>query len=214
MARTPKRLAPEHSLPPLIDKRAQTPGEWFALMRITRFEELRSHIVEQLHKHGGNVTKTAAALNLNRSTLTKWLGKSVSYPGYTSRGVSFYSPIGGMDLSEELCQARHNRRTKFMVPWRHNQTKDPDPMAYREQQVGLLLRIDPDKARELVVDAHIKTHGNITQAAILLGVSRRNLVRWILRLDLRDQLHALRVEHRYAQDQEEEEEAEALLGRA
>lgn len=50
-------------------------------------------------------------------------------------------------------------------------------MAYVEQALGLLVKLEPDKARRKI-EAAYRRAGTLREAAAALGVSRRSLMRW------------------------------------
>lgn len=51
-------------------------------------------------------------------------------------------------------------------------------MAYVERELGLLVKLDPSKARARISGA-LATHKTQQKAATALGVSRSSLLRWI-----------------------------------
>lgn len=50
-------------------------------------------------------------------------------------------------------------------------------MAYVEQALGLLVKLEPERARAKI-EAAYKRHGSLGKTAVALGVSRRSLLRW------------------------------------
>lgn len=57
-------------------------------------------------------------------------------------------------------------------------------MAFRFQHLGLQVQGDPEKAKQIIQEALIRTDNDTTKAAERLGVSRRALYRWMQQLDL------------------------------
>lgn len=57
-------------------------------------------------------------------------------------------------------------------------------------------RVLGDSVRGLILAAYRAENGNSTRAAERLGVSRRTLLRWVERYDLRAQVQAARNENR------------------
>jgi transcriptional regulator of acetoin/glycerol metabolism len=55
-------------------------------------------------------------------------------------------------------------------------------MAYRDTELGMLVRLDPKRAALRIKVAFKRANGSATNAAILLGVDRRTLHRWRTRL--------------------------------
>lgn len=65
-------------------------------------------------------------------------------------------------------------------------------MAYRECELGLMVKLFPDDASTRIMDAYRQTDGNTTHAAELLGVNRATLKRWVAKLSLRKAVEKLR----------------------
>jgi len=55
-------------------------------------------------------------------------------------------------------------------------------MAYRDTELGMLVRLDPKRAASRINAAFKRAHGSATNAARVLGVDRRTLHRWRVRL--------------------------------
>ena len=54
------------------------------------------------------------------------------------------------------------------------------------------LKENPGKAKQKILHAHLAAHGNTTQAAKLLNVSRRTLIRWIQKLNMTTDVQTIR----------------------
>lgn len=65
-------------------------------------------------------------------------------------------------------------------------------MAYRECELGLLVRLDEKRAGVRIMRAYRRSKGNTTKAAERLSVDRATLKRWVRRLALRDDIDAIR----------------------
>lgn len=66
-------------------------------------------------------------------------------------------------------------------------------MAYRECELGALVRVDPGAAGEHIMDVYRQNAGNTTKTATALGVDRRTLTRWVRVLELGVALRVLRA---------------------
>ena len=69
-------------------------------------------------------------------------------------------------------------------------------MAYRQVDLGLLVRLQPDEAATKILNAYRDAEGNATRVAELLQVDRRTLSRWVEQLEattnIRDRIDAIR----------------------
>lgn len=65
-------------------------------------------------------------------------------------------------------------------------------MSYRPNELGALSRIDVDEARRRITEAHARLQGNTREAAKVLNVSRRHLVRLIRDLGLAPSIARMR----------------------
>ena len=69
-------------------------------------------------------------------------------------------------------------------------------MAYRQSDLGLMVRLKPEQARRQVLGAVRAAGGEVDDAAAALGVTRRTLDRYVRILDLSSEVNALRPEGR------------------
>jgi len=67
-----------------------------------------------------------------------------------------------------------------------------------DQHLGLLLRLDPDAARERILRAVERADGVVVDVALAFGVDARTAGRWIQRAGLRELAGRLRDERGYA----------------
>ncbi len=67
-------------------------------------------------------------------------------------------------------------------------------MAFRATRWAYLVRFEPDKAKQKILQAFKKTKGNAVKAAELLDVSHRSLTRAVGALSLTDEIDKLRGE--------------------
>jgi hypothetical protein len=65
-------------------------------------------------------------------------------------------------------------------------------MAYREQDLGYLVRRDPKRATVQILAAYRRAAGHTLTAATALDVSPRSLERWTSKLGLGPKVEALR----------------------
>lgn len=65
-------------------------------------------------------------------------------------------------------------------------------MAYRPNEMGMLVTINPDQARKRLLSAFTKCDGGTTQVANKLGVNIATVKRWIARLEIRPQVEEMR----------------------
>jgi len=65
-------------------------------------------------------------------------------------------------------------------------------MARRRIPLGVLVRVDPSRARRALVIAYKGTHGNASAVARMLGVDHRTLHRWVARLNMADDVARVR----------------------
>lgn len=67
---------------------------------------------------------------------------------------------------------------------------------YRQIDLGLMVRLQPDEAATRVLNAYRDAEGSATRAAELLEVDRRTLSRWVEQLgattNIRDRIEAIR----------------------
>lgn len=66
---------------------------------------------------------------------------------------------------------------------------------YQFQQVGALVRIDPSKAKSMILKALRSARGVVASAAKELSVGERSLFRWIETLDLTAEVQAIKQKH-------------------
>lgn len=62
----------------------------------------------------------------------------------------------------------------------------------RTMELGLLLKVDPEAAAARILEAYRKTDGYVPEAASMLGVGARSLVRWTTDLELRAEVDKIR----------------------
>jgi hypothetical protein len=75
----------------------------------------------------------------------------------------------------------------------------PD-MAYRQTEMGLVVRLHPDQAKKEILKYFAHAEGNATEAAAQLQVSYRNLLRWSEKLNLLDAIGGIRTTFRKHRD--------------
>jgi len=68
-------------------------------------------------------------------------------------------------------------------------------MAYREPELGYLVRHYPTQAKARVLEAYRQGGGRTIGAAAVLDAKPRTLQRWVTDLGLRDEVDAIRVAH-------------------
>ena len=66
-------------------------------------------------------------------------------------------------------------------------------MAYEETEIGKLVKSDPKRAAEKLVELFQRAGGNSVHAALLAGVHHATMKRWVIRLDLRKHLDKARA---------------------
>lgn len=66
-------------------------------------------------------------------------------------------------------------------------------MAYKEQELGLLIKCKPTEATEILIRAFIKSGGHVENAATLLGAHKRSIFRWVNILGINDEIDKIRV---------------------
>jgi transposase len=67
-------------------------------------------------------------------------------------------------------------------------------MARRRIPLGVLVRVDPNRARRALVIAYKGTRGNASAVARMLGVDHATVLRWVTRLNLADEIERVRGE--------------------
>lgn len=66
-------------------------------------------------------------------------------------------------------------------------------MAYRRCELGMLVRLDPKRARTKLLKTFKRHAGRLDPTADELGVHRATLKRWMRELELHDDVRALRA---------------------
>jgi DNA-binding MarR family transcriptional regulator len=65
-------------------------------------------------------------------------------------------------------------------------------MARRRIPLGVLVRVNPSRARHALVIAYRGTRGNASAVARMLGVDHSTVLRWVERLNMADEIERVR----------------------
>lgn len=68
----------------------------------------------------------------------------------------------------------------------------PPRMAYKVQPLGMMVTLDPDKARAEIIEAYTKAGASLTDAASRLECSMSSLLRWIDSLGMMAEIRGLK----------------------